>query len=409
MSLVTKPLVLNETFAEKMDRQNALLGALVRDRVVQDVMSWDAIRAIVMSGSAPDVFRTGDQITTQWTDESGKVWDAPLDVVHFGNVELPSGDIVPGMYLQWHYTTPYGIPFNMTNAIYYAAEGLEPGTYHVTAANGWGNNIVSGESYSFTLASPVPAGGQIVFSTGTVDNTTDRWRVSTYAGPKEASPIESNLPVTVGVHGVYLGSWSSSTAPDNDPAVSAVCHMHRSNYGYNRWSTSAMRQWLNSSGDKGSWWEPQTKFDRTFTEATSKRGFLAGFTEDFLSVLRPVKVVTATNTVEKLTSDRDVTYDTFFLPSLEQEYIAPQIAGVEGEFWEYWKKAKGLDKPQAWHLTIVKECIRYGIDNKAAQNCRLRSAYRGSAYNTFYVGTAGNVSTNYACSANRCAPACVIC
>ena len=41
------------------------------------------------------------------------------------------------------------------------------------------------------------------------------------------------------------------------------------------------------------------------------------------------------------------------------------------------------------------------------QNCRLRSANRGNANNTWNVNTTGNVNNNNATNANRCAPDCI--
>ena len=41
------------------------------------------------------------------------------------------------------------------------------------------------------------------------------------------------------------------------------------------------------------------------------------------------------------------------------------------------------------------------------QNCRLRSANRGNAYNTWNVNTSGNANNNNATNANRVAPDCV--
>lgn len=42
-----------------------------------------------------------------------------------------------------------------------------------------------------------------------------------------------------------------------------------------------------------------------------------------------------------------------------------------------------------------------------AQNCRLRSANRGNANNTWNVNTTGNVNNNNATNANRPVPDCV--
>ena len=85
------------------------------------------------------------------------------------------------------------------------------------------------------------------------------------------------------------------------------------------------------------------------------------------------------------------------------------IKGVEGEYWEYWKRATGAVSPQAQYGTYP-ERITYGIEAQtSAQNVRVRSAYRGNGCHTWNVGTSGYVGYYSAYYAWRCAPACVIC
>ena len=101
----------------------------------------------------------------------------------------------------------------------------------------------------------------------------------------------------------------------------------------------------------------------------------------------------------------DVIYDKFFLPSIEEMYGAPQLAGAEGEYFEYWKQKTGLDAPtnNANNGRIIT-----GLENGTAQSCRLRSAYRGLVYYAWHVTTPGYLINSTAYNAFRCAPACVI-
>lgn len=193
-------------------------------------------------------------------------------------------------------------------------------------------------------------------------------------------------------------------------------NLQRAAYGYNRWSQSAIRQWLNSDADVGEWWTPQNVFDRPPQQLATLRGFMAGLPSDFKAVLAPVKVTTALNTV----TDSDIgtsedTYDTFFLPSLEQEYIVPQLSNVEGAYWPYWKERLGLSEPQATGSAGANaNHIRYAIESHtSAQNVTLRSAYRGFGCYRWYLSTTGYAySYGYgyglAATALRPAPACVI-
>ena len=142
------------------------------------------------------------------------------------------------------------------------------------------------------------------------------------------------------------------------------------------------------------------------------RGFMAGLPEDFLNVIKPVQVVTALNTV----SDTEIgasetTYDRFFLPSLEQEYCVPQAAGIEGDYFPYWKEwlqlsspqASGSDNANAYH-------IGYAIENHtSARHCRFRSVDRSGAYQIWNVRTTGGITGYGATDLLGSRPVCVIC
>jgi hypothetical protein len=220
------------------------------------------------------------------------------------------------------------------------------------------------------------------------------------------------VTVSEGNEGTNLGTLSSSTKYSD----TGINNMQRASYGYNRWSQSGIRQWLNSDASIGNWWSHQNVFDRPPDQLTSMRGFMAGLPEAFVEIVNPVKVTTALNTV----SDTDIgttedTYDKFFLPSLEQEYIVSQLTDVEGPYWPYWKQRMDLSSPQNWYqsssVTNANPFhIRYTIENhNSAQLVRLRSAWRGNACYTWYVYSTGNVYGSNAAYAFRAAPACVIC
>jgi hypothetical protein len=316
------------------------------------------------------------------------------------------------MILQCHYCSPYGVQFDANEAFYYCTEALAAGTYYFTLANSWGSNCVSGKSYYFTLTQDVPAGGQLQLGTATSetsalpDTAPANWRVRVYASAAAVAPTEI-LTLTEGTSGTKLGDLSSSTKY----ATAGMNNMQRSAYGYNRWGQSGIRQYLNSAADDGKWWTAQNVFDRAPAEHQTKPGFMSGFSDEFLACLQPVKVRTALNTVSdsELGTYED-TYDTFFLPSLEQEYITPQISGIEGEAWEYWKRASGRTTPIPWSTTGAAP-ITYAINAKTSpQTVRFRSAYRGNSSYAWCVNSSGYVYYYYSAAyAGRFAPACVIC
>ena len=89
--------------------------------------------------------------------------------------------------------------------------------------------------------------------------------------------------------------------------------------------------------------------------------------------------------------------------------IEPELAG-EGSTWEYWKRASNMTtKMKKWQT--YPQIRTFAIENHTSpQYVRLRSAYRGVSFHTWYVNSSGTVASGYtAVDAIRCAPACDFC
>ena len=389
----------------EMKRQTAISEAAARDQIAALASQMSSIAKIVRDGYGSVLMDIGDQLNIDWTDGS-KSYNVPHDIVHFADVDLKNGDKVPGMYIQWHFCSPFGVQFDAAEAFYYAETELAAGTYNIIVGDNWGTNCKKNEQYQFTLSKPVPKGGQIAGFYSMPDKAPSEWTVQTFTDAKSTTPIETVKP-TAGSNGTNLGTLSFT----GDGKLNSL---QRVAYGYNRWSQSAIRQYLNSAKAAGQWWEPQHKWDRPPAELASKPGFLSGYSDDFLNAIKPVRVRTALNTVtDAAVGTYEDTYDKIFLASLEQEFITPQASGVEGEAWGYWKQAVERSTPTPWYKTFAEggHPITYGIDGKtSAQTVRLRSANRGNANNTCFVGASGYVySYHFAVYSTRFAPACVIC
>lgn len=404
------------TFQELLaqhEQTNAYLAILANESLASAITDFSAIQRLVQAGYASKIFTVGDQINVTWTDKSGTEYTWPFNVVHFDDVTLEDGEVVPGMFLQAHYCSTFGVQFDQSEALYYCDEALPAGTYYFTIGTNWGTYCVSGSSYYFTTTEEVPAGGQIRIGRssesdawGAPDQSPSNWVVHTYESTSATEPLESALTLTEGTEGTSLGTTTSTI----DYADSGINNLQRAAYGYNRWSHSGIRQYLNSAADAGAWWAPQNNFDRPPAQLASYPGFMAGFDEDFLNILKPIKVTTALNTVsdDQIGTQED-TYDTFFLASLEQQFITPQLSGVEGDAWDYWKRATGSTTTIKTGVTGAFP-ITYALNAKtSAQNVRLRSASRGYAYYTWFVGSTGTVTTYTAYYAHRFSPACVVC
>ncbi len=385
-----------------------------------ETLTWAQIQAIVQAGQASRYFKIGDQIMTTWTDtQTSTEYEIPLDVVSFEDVVIDDNGTektVPGMTVQWHYCSPFGVQFCNGEAFYHCEEALEPGTYYFEFGNDWGNNVHSGYKYEFTTTVEIPAGGLICLTQGNhlagfyMDTSASNWKVKTYSSNTDTTPLET----------LTLTQYTTET-----PSSTLLCTLRNSTKynttyndiytvgaGSNRWKTSALRQFLNSNADKDAWFTPDTTEDVFLMipeQLSTKDGFLKGCDSDLLSVIKAVKIKTAINTTrdsEKGTFDE--TFDKFFIPSLEQMYINPQLSG-EGAYWPYWKTRSERTSPMAQGSTYA-QIITYGADNHtSAQSVRLRSAYRGNSNNTWRVGTGGNISNFNAYYASRFSPACVIC
>ena len=402
-----------------LERQNLLLTRLITaEGEATPINTLQEIAEIVRRGEAPNVFTVGDQILVKWNNGT-QDYILPFDIVHFDDVELQDGETVPGMFIQSHYALE-GVQFDQNEALYVVpAGGIPAGTYHFTMGNSWGTHVVSGKSYEFTLANAYAEGDILQIGTATSDisglpdTAPANWRIRGYKAAggvpagSAATPTEI-VTLSEGTGGTDLGTLSDSTKY----GTSGLNNMQRCSYGYNRWSQSAIRQWMNSDAAAGSWFTPQNPYDRRPDQLATLRGMKAGFEEGFLNILKSVKVTTALNTVsDDQIGASENTFDMFFLASLEQEYIQPQASGVEGHYWEYWKRRLGLSNPQGTGgANANANHIRYAYNAKtSAQICRLRSANRGLASYAWAVYPSGTASYHSATCANRAVPACVIC
>lgn len=336
---------------EKVQLQNAYLAAIAgADPGTVTVSGWDSVSEIVRAGLAPKIFKVGDQFICPWTDKATeKAYSWVWDVVHMGQVTLEDGREVPGMYLQAHYLTPFAIQFDHEENER-ATEPTFSGDYSYYTKNPDG---------SYKLEEVVP-GQQI---------------------PTEKEYYHSAI---------------------KDPTGN-ICR-----YGYNRWSHSAYRQWLNSdSAEKGTWWKAQHLGDVAPNELKNRAGFLSGFDQDFLSVIKKVKIRTQLNTI----TDKDIgtdeeTVDLMFLPSKEQLYGTLEGSVYNDEAFEYYKQVTEFEAPNNGNSTGR---IKYKLEAQTSADWqRLRSPYRGYSYYTWNCYATGILGYSLAYVAGRSAPACVI-
>lgn len=331
----------------------------IYDGIQPSVMNPEAIQAIVANEEAKKYFNIGDVIYIPWTNYTPStpvVYQFPFVVVHIGDVYDQNNVLHhDALWLMAMYAEPEEIVFDA------AEDTVVDLSTEPNALEGWYYWGLTGTDYT-----------ELQLSTGDA------------------------IPTTYdSVHKCAINNLSVLR------------------YGYNRWRDSAYRQWLNSDAAKNAnWWTSQHEGDIAPTSTyTNKPGWLYGFENRWLDVIKPVKVQTACNTVTN-GGVTDITYDRFFLPSLEQMYGNPQAAGVEGDYWEYWKEETGLDAPSNGSSSDPNEARKIpsvvNYPRGSAVHCRLRSAYRGNGHYVWYVYTGGYLINYYAYSAHRSLPACVI-
>ncbi len=371
------------------------LTVIAQNSVARSGMEWADVQTIVANGASEKAFAVGTQLIEKWTDTAdSKEYDLPWQVNHHENVTLEDGEIVPGMWLQTHYCLPFGVQFSHQRAFLTCPEGLAAGTYHFDFAKAWGNNVKPGISYQFTLTKPVEKGGRLAGCYGAPDTAPTSWKVYSYGA--NGVTLNETVNVTVGSSGTDIGTIPYEKRNGN------INSMQEMAYGWNRWKTSALRQWLNSNKPKGQWWTPQDAWDICPDQLANKDGFLCGMPEQMLNSLKKVKVSTFANTVND-EGVEDITYDYVTLPSLGQIHAQTQIAG-EGDPHTYWKRKSGKSSPHAWYQDDP-NMITYSVSNKtSAQNVRLRSANRNYANSAWYVNSSGSIYSNYASGANPCSP-----
>lgn len=358
--------------------------------------TWKKVQKAIALGIHKEIYSIGDEFSNVWmdTNNSSKEYDNPLRINHFSEEELEDGTTIPGIWLQTHYAQLKAVQFSHQRAFLACPDGLPAGTYYFTMESKWGSNVAEGDVICFTITIDVPAGGRISGCYGAPDQEKSTWKIYTHSADGK-TVLETVMP-TFEANGTDLGIQKNSSRNGNLNSCQEMA------YGWNRWKTSAYRQYLNSDKPKGEWWTAQDEWDIAPEQLTSIDGYLCGMDPELLDVIKPVKTVTYTNTVND-GGGVDITYDKVILPSLEQMYVNPQIAG-EGDAHGYYQELNGTETKYAQYGTYP-ELKHYAVDNHiAAQFARLRSASRGLACYVWSVGSSGLVYGSYASTAFRCAP-----
>lgn len=157
MSTVTKPIVLNETFNDKMDalnhlisHQNAAIDLLASDKRAELVTNVQEVAILAKNGELFEVMDYGDEIHPEWVDGETH-YNPAMNLCHESDEELEDGETIHGCFFEWDKVLPFGTQFSHQRAItapmYKVATALNAAAYNFILSNG--------QKLNFTL----PAGG----------------------------------------------------------------------------------------------------------------------------------------------------------------------------------------------------------------------------------------------------------
>lgn len=375
-----------ETLNHLISHQNAAIDLIASDKRAELVSNLAEIAELVRADELLEVMDYGDQIVLPWKDGNTEI-TAPMNLCHLENAILEDGETMKVADVEWHYVLGFETVYDEPEAIYEApAAGLAAGTYYFTIKNdSWGGN--NDKIIQFTLSEALTEGQQIRKKSGAYNAAIENCTLGIFTSGADRTGTTLEFTVVNSSSGTNLG---------NTDGTNECNHWQRVVLGYNRWKTSAIRQFLNSTATAGNWWTSQNKWDVKPAYADTKDGFLHGYEENLLHYMQVTKVITAQNTITE-SGDMDETYDRVFLASLEQTYISPEKSG-EGDYWEYYRRLLGRTTPASRGQTYAR-LIKYDVNARTNARYRwLRSASRGYAYNVWVVyssGYVGNGGTHY--------------
>lgn len=375
----------SESGLDSTNVKDALDEIVVKIGGVAKVESWEDVQNIVRLGLAPKVFKIGEQLTCN-KGSTELVWD----IIGFDHDVPVDSELTHSMTIQLH-DCYSGNAVDEREAIVYAESEMAAGTYNFQIVTQPWYTADNGKTFQFTLTQPVPAGGQIVLDM-THNQTLDGKSVKTYASGTSTTVIET-ATISEGNGGTALGK--------SDGTVDNVNHIQRAIFGYNRWTQSAVRQWLNSDAAANAWWQPQNNFDRP-SGYSATAGFLSDLDADFLAVLGEVTKRNAKNTVTDGGGYED-SVEKMFLVARSEVYGGNENGINEGDPYPYYSEYSDLTTPGTGA-----DSNRIKYRNGAAQYWWLRSCYAGHASNVRYVYPSGIVSNNHSHYGSGVAPACNI-
>lgn len=388
MSIEMKVDALEDTFARFIRHQNAALDLLVADKMATLSEDIDLVAHLASKNELMEVMDYGDTIAPAWTWD-GTEYNPEMALCHDSDAELEDGETIHGAYFEWKNVLPFDAIFDGKEAIHYFDGTESVGDYYFTLGDYFGTYWVEGLNIQFTLSEVPAAGDQLYIDV--VDSTVSPAGRPYYVYAKGSTTVKQQGTVVEGNSGTFLGELYANAENGKNNAIS------RTFYGYNRWSESNIRQWLNSDAPAGEWFTPQNPWDRTPAELLAKPGFLYGYSKDAAKLFKPTKIVTLAPAIQEASKGGlDVTYDRVFLATLWQNNVYyERFEDYHGEVrWNYYKRLLKTAEPLT--ATACPELVKNGLGTTTSRKRLLRNARYGSLSALAKVNTNGLISNNAA-------------
>ena len=366
--------------------------------------------------------------TTNVTDESKFDTDMGTENTHANHL----------MYLESEYTLPFTTQFDAPEALLVVAEGktLPAGTYYIkwfSSEDNLTDGVYSRNRYlQFTLTSDVESGHQLRFiNANSWHASMTNGQIAEYESGKSTSVIQTTGKLVESVDapsGTYLGYVGGTNygtdgvmndylAYDlNDGIKHYLNSGDRIKLGYNRWSQSGLRQYLNAEGTD--WWKPMNTFD-VAPYYQGKYGFLSDISDELKKVIVPVR------RWQKRTSwceggTYEYTYDKVFLHVPYERYCNTENNGSKEGSTQRWANYKSLldtwNDKSGTSLTQFNLWATYDVLKKysmanitSSQHYWSSSARRSYGFLVWFVNSVGLVNTEGTYyGAIACCPAFVV-
>lgn len=346
-----------------------------------DTSTWAGIQRAVRTGVAPSQFPVGTQLEVSHSEYGAMLFD----VVAHDYFKSPHDANAHTMTLMSH-DSIVRLQYDASEAFYYAFNKLPAGTYNFTISETY--LLWEKGTYQFTLTQALPSGGHLLINSHADTALTSC--TGTSISPPDLGGVIETFAISAGNGGTSLGTFGAD-----------LNHIKRVSDGSDNYAESAIRQFLNSAKDMSVAWVEQTKYDVAPNWWGSRKGFMAGLDEEFLSVVGEVVVPCATNS-EYESPDSRYTKGTKY--TLNDKFYLASVREVMGDSSSYIDDGTS----QLPYYIGSKGVDRYKYADGVAYAWWTRSPYKTLSSNVQDITASGTLSAHYPWHPFGIAPVCTI-